>query len=99
MGGETSAFVTSASLDLTMTKWFAKVNNRLDGLVHPTGDSEQPRPHKKRQSVAHADVTMPTIDVDADAHDHMDHMDSMNSMDEESDNPDELLKEQPAHKK
>jgi hypothetical protein len=94
MGGETSPYVTSASLDLTMTKWFAKVNNRLDGLVHPTGDSEQPRPHKKRQSVAHADVTMPTIDVDADAHDHMDKMDSM---DEESDNPAELHSEQPAH--
>jgi hypothetical protein len=45
MGGETSPFVTAASLDLTMTKWFAKVNTRLDGLVNTTIDTEQPRPH------------------------------------------------------
>jgi hypothetical protein len=49
MGGGTSPFVTAASLNLTMTKWFAKVNTRLDGLVNTTIDTEQPRHHRPRQ--------------------------------------------------
>jgi hypothetical protein len=74
LGGETSPCVTAASLDLTMTKWFAKVSTRLDGLVNPTIDTEQPRPHKKRQPETLRDAPMPTVAGD-DAHDHMDHMD------------------------
>jgi hypothetical protein len=73
MGGETSPFVTAASLDLTMTKWFAIVNKRLDGLVNSTIEPE-PRPHKKRTSDTLGDVPMPIVDMD-DPHAEMDTMD------------------------
>jgi hypothetical protein len=72
MGGETSPFVTAASLDHTMTKWFAKVNQRLEGLVNPNSETEQPRPHKKRQSDTFGDDPMATTDLDAHSQDHMD---------------------------
>jgi hypothetical protein len=50
MGGDSSPFVTAASLDLKLTAWFTKVTNKIDGLATSTSVIDPPRKHQKRQS-------------------------------------------------
>jgi hypothetical protein len=65
MGGENSPFVTSASLDLAMTNWFAKVNTRLDTLLPALPEhSVTPRSRKKRHSDQPLDASMDDGDPD-----------------------------------
>jgi hypothetical protein len=54
IGGESSPFVTSASLAVTMAEFFTKVNTRLDAISIPSPETDRRR--KKRQSEsAHSD--------------------------------------------
>jgi hypothetical protein len=87
MGGENSPFVTSASLDLAMTNWFAKVNTRLDALLPVLPEhSVTPRSRKKRHSAQPLDAIMDDGDPD-----HV-FQDARNRMDDEIPN---ICAEQP----